>query len=85
MPFCIALAAGLICSSVPPLTPAQAADVLRPNAFWTFVCMDCDGPRVASTAFVPAPPIVPRRLDGTLLSQPPTVLGLGPWRTRPRR
>ena len=84
MPFCIALAAaGVMCSSAPPLTPAQAADILRPYAF--YMCTDCDGPRVASTAFVPAPPIVPRRLDGTLLSQPPIVHRMGPWRPRPRR
>jgi hypothetical protein len=83
MPHCIALAVGLFCSSAPPLTPAQAADILRPYAF--YMCTDCNGPTVSSTAFVPAPPITPRRLDGTLLSTPPTVIRMGPWRTRPRR
>jgi hypothetical protein len=82
MPHCIVLAVGLLCSSAPPLTPAQAADILRPNAFVLWKCTDCFGPTVSSTAFVPAPPIVPRRLDGTLLTQPPTVHRMGPWRPR---
>ena len=83
MPYCIALAAaGLICSTAPPLTPAQAADVLRPNATQIYICTDCYGPSWASTAFVPAPPIVPRRLDGTLYTQRPIVHRMGPYRPR---
>lgn len=71
-------ASAQIAWSGPRLTPAEAAAVLArmdstTNRTHVFVCMDCDGPRYAVAPnwplFQPFPP--PRRLDGTLLSQPP--------------
>ena len=75
MGFCLTLAIGVMCSSAPRLTPQQAADILRPNAYQA-LCGDCDGPRVAIAPYTPPPfrIVEPRRLDGTLLSQPPFFL-----------
>jgi hypothetical protein len=76
--------AGKMTSSRPPLSPAEAAAIMArvdSTANWTNrrVCTDCDGPRVASTGSRgPSsgpwdfPPETPRRrLDGTLLTDPP--------------
>ena len=85
-------------SSAPPLPPAQAAAIMArvdSVANWTNrrLCVDCDGPRFASTGsrgpsagpWEFPPPSPPRRLDGTLLTDPPaywppTVINvLPPW------
>jgi hypothetical protein len=79
------LIAAQIVSSAPPLSPAEAAQVMArldspANATGRFVCLDCDGPHVIVIssrpqdgpfgAFEPFPP--PRRLDGTLISSKPS-------------
>jgi hypothetical protein len=79
-------------SSAPRLTPQEAADVLRrldtpANITLHPPCSDCDGPKVFVLASTPGaaswltfPPESPRRrLDGTLLSDPPTVYGFNPF------
>lgn len=79
---CIHLALGFICMMGPKLTPQQAADILRPNQFQASAPAPT-GPRVTFTGATgpslgpwefPAPQ-PPRRLDGTLLSDPVQVYG----------
>jgi hypothetical protein len=64
----------------PQLTPAEAAAILAPHQYVAPpVCTRCDGPYFASTGAKgpldwpePAPA---RRLDGSLLTDPPAVYG----------
>jgi hypothetical protein len=79
----VLLLAGIIWTG-PKLTPQQAADIMRPHQFVPVpTCNDCTGPYFASTGWKPPAPLPPRRLDGTLLTDPPTVYGLPQWRVRP--
>lgn len=79
---CLYLALGFLCMSGPKMTPAQAAALLKPNQFQVSAPAPT-GPSVVSTGATsatlgpwefPTPP-APRRLDGTLLSDPVQVYG----------
>ena len=89
--------AAQIVMAAPPLPPAEAAEILAgvdspANMTGRFVCTDCDGPHVVLVPSEPGagpfgrfPPFRPRRrLDGTLLSQPPWSLHAYSGRRRGR-
>ena len=71
----------------PQLTPAEAAAIMAPHQYMApLICVQCDGPYFASTGSkgatsgpwewpIPAPQ---RRLDGTLLTDPPALYGAYP-------
>jgi hypothetical protein len=79
----LAVALQLFVWSGPKLTPEQAAQTLRglPSDMTDrFVCVDCYGPSVViapseSSKTWPTPEPA-RRLDGSLLTDPPVIYGL---------
>jgi len=77
-----------ITSSAPPLTPAEAAAIVSRLEHLPppVICSGCDGPKIfiigsrpGASSWLDFPPESPRRrLDGTLLTDPPATYGWSP-------
>ncbi len=77
---CVIIAALVSCSGLQPVSPAAALQVLEARRAPYVYTPPAQGPTVVIVGTREAPaPHVDRRLDGTLVTDPPQVYGLPIW------